>query len=162
MSEPRVIEKPLLLYHNDLDSRRELIEGRLLLIDVHLGIIADTFIATSGLPGYQSVNQQNLKGKGTIPVPSLAGIPRYRVTTNPISMRLVKGVEGDFFKIDPHGVKVQGVDRGDFGIHRDANAPGSAGCIVVRNFAAWEVFRQWMQRLDAHGLNEVPLLVSYS
>ncbi len=145
-----------------MDSRRELIEGRLLLIDAHLGIIADTFIATSGLPGYQSVDQQNLKGKGSIPTPAQANIPRYRVSTNAISMRLIKGVEGDFFKIDPHSVKIQGVDRGDFGIHRDANAPGSAGCIVIRNLPAWEVFRQWMQRLAAHGLGEVPLLVSYS
>jgi hypothetical protein len=50
----------------------------------------------------------------------------------------VRGVEGNFYKINPHMVTVNGVQRGDFGVHFDANAPGSSGCVVLRTAVGWE------------------------
>jgi hypothetical protein len=38
-----------------------------------------------------------------------------------------KGVEGMFYHITPDPF----CGRGELGLHRDANVPGSAGCIVV-------------------------------
>ncbi|GAX39365.1 hypothetical protein NIES4075_03180 [Tolypothrix sp. NIES-4075] len=46
--------KPLLLYHQDLRSTNQLIEGCLLLIDEETRTIKNTYIASSGLPGNQS------------------------------------------------------------------------------------------------------------
>jgi hypothetical protein len=77
-------------------------------------------------------------------------------------MPQVRGVEGNFYKINPHMVTVNGVQRGDFGVHFDANAPGSAGCVVLRTDIGWQAFEKDMKNLLTRGVNEIPLLVSYS
>jgi hypothetical protein len=74
-------------------------------------------------------------------------------------MPQIKGVEGNFYKINPHEVKTdKGGVRGDFGIHLDANVPGSMGCIVMdrKNFDGFE------KRMKSLSLNELPLSVIYS
>jgi predicted metal-dependent RNase len=38
-----------------------------------------------------------------------------------------------FYHITPDPYKGDGFVRAEIGLHRDANAPGSAGCIVVTN-----------------------------
>ncbi len=77
-------------------------------------------------------------GKGPIPTNNVIGVDCYIVSTTPIYMPGVRGVEGNFYKINPHMVTVNGVQRGDFGVHFDANAPGSSGCVVLRTAVGWE------------------------
>ncbi len=77
-------------------------------------------------------------GKGPIPANNVIGVDCYSVSTTPIYMPGVKGVEGNFYKINPHMVTVNGLKRGDFGVHFDANAPGSSGCVVLRTSVGWE------------------------
>ena len=74
----------------------------------------------------------------------------------------VRGVEGNFYQIDPHEVKINGTLRGDFGVHFDANVPGSSGCVVIRTSVGWQAFEKDMKALLTSGVNEIPLVVSYS
>jgi hypothetical protein len=77
-------------------------------------------------------------------------------------MPAVKGVEGNFYKIDPHAVTTdKGGFRGDFGIHRDANVPGSMGCIVM-NAEKFALFEQTMKKLASTGVKRIPLFIQYS
>lgn len=154
--------KPLLLYHQQLQDNSNLIEGRLLLIDKSINAIKNTYIATSGQANYQSFNALATRGRGPIPSVNAVGIDNYTVSTSPIYMPNLKGIEGNFYKIDPHFVKVSGVQRGDFGVHFDANVPGSAGCVVVRTSLGWAGFQADMKNLAAAGFKDVPLLVSYA
>jgi hypothetical protein len=54
--------------------------------------------------------------------------------------------------------------RSDTGIHFDpVDSPeGSAGCIVLRNKAAWGLFEQRMTAYQSGGVEQIPLLVFYS
>lgn len=152
--------KPLLLFHQELRQSSQLIEGRLLLLDSYK--IKNTYIATSGSIGNQSPNSTDDRGRGPIPPLGAVGIDHYTVTTSPLSMPGIKGVEGNFYKINPHFVQIDGVKRGDFGIHRDANAPGSAGCVVLRTTTGWAGFEADMKTLFSAGVHQIPLLVSYT
>lgn len=154
--------KPLLLYYQDLRQTSELIEGRLLLIDCEKRTIKNTYIATSGLPNNQRYDCLPLRGFGPIPPINSVGIDSYTVATSALDMPNVRGVEGAFYKIDPHEVTVANMLRSDFGIHYDANVPGSSGCVVLRTTQGWQGFKKDMQSLAASGIKEVPLLVSYS
>ncbi|MDJ0600342.1 MAG: hypothetical protein QNJ37_16060 [Crocosphaera sp.] len=87
-------------------------------------------------------------------------LDHYTVQTTPIYLPQ-RGIEGNFFKIDPHLVNIWGKTRGDFGIHFDANAPGSAGCVVIRNKSAWDAFQEMMGHYRNAGLKSVPLIVEY-
>ncbi|GAX41538.1 hypothetical protein NIES4075_25110 [Tolypothrix sp. NIES-4075] len=152
----------ILLYHQHLSKSANLIEGRLLLLDSESPSIANTYIATSGLPNNQRFDCLSSPGKGSIPANNVIGNDCYLVATTPIYMPSVKGVEGNFYKINPHMVTVNGVQRGDFGIHFDANVPGSSGCVVLRTDIGWQAFEKDMKNLLTSGVKEIPLLVSYS
>lgn len=152
----------ILFFHNHLQDSSSLIEGRLLLIDSQAVKILDEFRATSGSPRWQEPDEVSVRGKGPIPKNADVGIDHYTVATNPLNLPLVKGVEGLFYKIDPHLVRIAGVTRGDFGIHRDANVPGSAGCVVLTSEIGWQAFQQHMRKLVSAGVKHLPLLVSYS
>ena len=106
----------LLLFHQHLRRTPELVEGRLLLLD-SVPCIINTYIATSGLPNNQRFDCLSSSGKGPIPQNSLIEIDSYKVSTTPIYMPEVRGVEGNFYQIDPHEVKINGTLRGDFGVH---------------------------------------------
>ncbi|MGI2904894.1 hypothetical protein [Tolypothrix sp. VBCCA 56010] len=108
-------------------------EGRLLLLDSELTSIANTYIATSGLPNNQRFDCLSSPGKGPIPANNVIGVDCYQVATTPIYMPGVRGVEGNFYKINPHMVTVNDVQRGDFGVHFDSNTPGSSGVRSVKN-----------------------------
>lgn len=154
--------KPLLVFHQRLQASNQLIEGRLLLIDVETCVLQNTYIATSGLPNYQSSRALSTKGRGPIPSNIDIADRSYSVVTSPLFMPNVKGVEGNFYKINPHLVVIDGVQRGDFGVHFDANFPGSSGCVVIRTPNGWEAFEKDMKVLVDAGVKQVPLLVSYS
>lgn len=79
--------------------------------------------ATSGAPGYQYFGSWSVRGKGVIP-PALD----WKIDIRRDFESNVRGVEGRFFPIFPDRF-----GRSALGLHRDANAPGSAGCIVVRD-----------------------------
>lgn len=152
---------PLLFFHQDLSDSKTLIEGRLELIDKDTDTILDRFIATSGLPGYQSNQHLSSRGRGSIPPQYDVQIPCYKVAAVPLYMPNIEGVKGNFYKIEPHLVDIRGVKRGDFGIHFDANVPGSAGCIVCRTLVGWKAFESHMKNLRQRGFSSVKLLVGY-
>lgn len=138
----------------------DLIEGTLLIkkdID-HAGV---KLRATSGISGYQNKGAWRIKGRGYIP-PSIQIIPqKWFVSTQRLWMPQVKGVEGSFYAIAPLAVNLGGLSRGDFGIHFDANVPGSAGCIVIRQQDHWDLFRNEMSAFRLEGIQQVALFVSY-
>lgn len=152
----------LLLYHQQLQANSKLIEGRLLLIDTDRFSVKNTYIATSGLANYQASSSMSVRGRGPIPSTSVTKLDHYKVLTAPIPMPNLPGVEGNFYKVNPHMVNVEGVERGDFGIHFDANVPGSAGCIVLRTQIGWDAFQADVKSLKSQGLKELPLIVSYA
>jgi hypothetical protein len=149
-----------LLFHMELKPTNELVQGRLVLTND--GKYCDTFLATSGLREMQGKNDQDSSGMG--PLPSCLELrgTTYSVATTPIDMPNVKGVEGEFYKIDPHSVSIWGRSRGDFGIHRDANIPGSSGCIVLTSQKGWDAFQQQMSAIAKSGVKQLPLVVTYS
>lgn len=131
---------PLIIFRQTSEplGSQSLAEGRLECYDTNgLGVIIP---ATSGALGYQSNANYNSVGKG--PLPPGSG---YTVAMQP-EPKEARGIEGDFYRIYP--VKFLAPDgvttRSGFGIHRDANAPGSAGCIVVRPLRVYfAVFGLW-------------------
>ena len=143
------------------DRDKGLDSGRLTLNHLKEGHKA-IWVATSSTADKQGAEDFNLKG-GLIPPQYRCGIPNWTVQTTPIPMPKVKGVEGNFYKIDPHVVKAQpsGTERGDFGIHLDANVPGSAGCIVM-NKERFNDFENQMKKLASQGIKSIPLFVQYS
>jgi hypothetical protein len=80
-----------------------------------------TFTASSGAPGFQYAGAHTIRGRGCIPpAPDwVINLPGYHLNTC--------GIEGIFWHITPD----PRFGRSQLGLHRDANALGSAGCIVV-------------------------------
>lgn len=150
-----------LVFSMQFDRDKGLDSGRLTLNHLKEGHKA-IWVATSSTADKQGAEDFNLKG-GLIPPQYRCGIPCWQVHTVPIPMPSVKGVEGNFYKIDPHVVKAQpsGTERGDFGIHLDANVPGSAGCIVM-NKERFNDFESQMKKLAGQGIKSIPLFVQYS
>lgn len=84
-------------------------------------------LATSGSIGYQYRGAEKIVGKGQIPEGN-----HWKINTKGYWLD-TKGVEGIFFHITPDPYRGNGFSRSELGLHRDANVPGSAGCIVVRD-----------------------------
>ncbi len=150
----------MLSFFMDLQSSSKLLQGRMAL--TKNGELVDVYIATSGSVGNQDRNDTDKKARGAIPSTLDAGLKNYWVVTKAVNMPNVKGVEGLFFSIEPFSVKVNGVQRSDFGIHADANVPGSAGCIVLPPSGnGWRVFQERMRQLNQEGIKRIPLQVVY-
>jgi len=118
------------------------------------------FQATSGLPGFQTLESSIQKGKGRIPTCNQAKVTSYFVSTEPVFLPRVKGVNGNFYPISPYAVKVAGFTRSDLGVHQDANVPGSSGCIVIPLYSHWIAFQEQMAALRSKGLTRIPLIVN--
>jgi hypothetical protein len=115
------------------------------------------YVATSGCAGWQQPGDEWERGKGPIP----QGFD-YAIPTTPYWSD-TRGIEGLFFHITPDPVvSPSGRTRSEFGIHFDANLPGSAGCIVLRNFSGWKRFCERMELLARSGREQISLQVSYS
>jgi hypothetical protein len=115
------------------------------------------FEALSGSRGWQYKGSWVQKGRGCLP-------PRtdYEISTQRLWLPHVKGVEGSFYAISPFLVNAgNGVMRGDFGVHFDANVPGSAGCIVLPRQDHWDIWRKQIEDLRKDGVQSIPLEVSY-
>jgi hypothetical protein len=120
-----------------------------------------SFTATSGLSGYQQLCHQSARGRGPIPSCKRLGITNYSVRTTPFDERGVTGVEGNFYYVEPDPVDVPPL-RGEFGIHFDANIPGSAGCIVFPEQSEWEKFQDLMMQYKMQGHQCISLIVEYN
>jgi hypothetical protein len=122
-----------LIFSMQLDNTPELNRGRLVLYDYERGVLG-RWIATSGLGQYQKIGGWSKQGGGVCPAsyqcnPTFAN---HWVQVAPVDLSHVKGVEGDAYPITPFSVTTkEGVERSDLLIHRDANVPGSMGCIVL-------------------------------
>lgn len=126
--------------------------------------IFHSWTCTSGLPNYQYSGSTRLKGKGPIPSCEYAQVECYEVSTKAVDRSQVKGVEGSFYPIAPYLVTLKGglLERGDFGVHFDANVPGSSGCIVFRIQREWDEFRLLMNQFQLSKIDKLRLHVRYS
>lgn len=88
--------------------------------DLEFGVVA-----TSGAVGFQYPGAEKIRGKGLIPEGR-----QWQINTAGYWLD-TKGVEGLFYHITPDPFRGDGFVRSELGLHRDANVPGSAGCIVV-------------------------------
>lgn len=161
-SKPLTKISPSLEFHLDLPDKpvHKLLEGYLLLkVESHIAGVK--LLATSGIAGHQYHKSWFTKGKGVLPPSGAIAPKKYTLSTQRLWLPHVKGVEGSFYAIAPFAVKVGQVARGDFGIHYDANVPGSAGCCVLRSQSHWDLFRQWVEDIRAKGIQQIPMLVSY-
>lgn len=142
------------------DRDKGLDYGRLSLNSLTQGT-KNVWVATTSQANSQQPESFHQKG-GPIPPQYRCKIKNWEVLTNPIPMPNLKGVEGNFYKIDPHTVTTdKGGFRGDFGIHLDANVPGSMGCIVM-NRERFSDFESIMKKLANQGIKRLPLFVQYS
>lgn len=141
-----------LLFTMDLGASVDLIYGNLQL-NYPDGKLID-YLATSGCAQWQQPEDQSARARGPIPAWN------YKVPTTPYWVD-TRGIEGWFFHITPDPVIINGVTRGEFGIHYDANVPGSAGCIVLKNFPGWQRFCDRMEAIAKSGIKSIPLSVNY-
>ncbi|MGB8690279.1 MAG: hypothetical protein WCD53_23510 [Microcoleus sp.] len=112
------------------------------------------YIATSGCADYQRPGDEWVRGKGPIP----AG--EYKIPSDPYWLD-TGGVEGLFFQITPDPVvSVHGI-RAELGLHFDANYPGSAGCVVLKNQEGWRKFCDRMASIANSGVKSLSLTVKY-
>lgn len=137
-----------------LQSSQSLLWGNLKLVYPDAKEI--DYIATSGCTQWQQPGDEWVRGKGPIP----AGF-NYTIPTKPYHLD-TKGIEGDFFHITPDPVNSDGRTRSELGIHFDANVPGSAGCVVLRNLEGWERFLERMDVIAESGIQSIPLSVNYN
>lgn len=150
-----------LLFTLHFDRDRGLDQGRLSLNHLDNGTL-DIWIATSSISTKQDRESFRERGGLLPPQYRVPNLKKWEVDLNSIPMPQVKGVEGNFYRLLPFKVVTdRGGVRSDFGIHKDANSPGSMGCIVMggRRFAEFEAK---MQGLKIAGVNRLPLFVQYS
>ncbi|MCC3568304.1 MULTISPECIES: hypothetical protein [unclassified Microcoleus] len=144
-----------LIFTMQLKPATELLDGNLQLI--YPDGKAIDYLATSGCAGWQQPGDEWERGKGPIP----QGFD-YEIPTRPYWSD-TRGIEGLFFHITPDPVvSPGGRTRSELGIHFDANVPGSAGCIVLRNRSGWEKFCQRMEAMARSGIKQIPLKVVYA
>lgn len=150
----------LLTFTQHFDRDSSLDWGRLRLIHLTEGH-KQIWTATTSTANKQERESFHQKG-GMIPPEYRCNIPNWLVLTKPIPMHSIRGVEGNFYKINPHMVTTdKGGNRGDFGIHLDANSPGSLGCIVMDS-QRFKTFEEEMGKLLDLGINQLPLFITYS
>lgn len=119
--------------------------------------------ATSGISPHQHRNAESLKARGPVPACSSVDINSYFVRTDPFDRSSNPGIAGNFYHIDtPASVNIDGVERSEFGLHFDANVPGSAGCIVFRDRGNWGDFENFMADYRRKGFSRISLIVEYN
>lgn len=144
-----------LLFTMELQPSTSLLWGNLKLVHPNQKHI--DYIATSGCTQWQQPGDEWARARGPIP----HGF-NYSIPTTPYYLP-TKGIEGMFFHITPDPVEsLLGDIRSELGIHFDANVPGSAGCIVLRNKSGWEGFCARMDAIAKSGIRSIPLSVNYS
>ncbi len=143
------------------DREPGLDQGRLCLRHLEKGTLR-VWQATSATDKKQYKDNFHERGGFIPPEYRVPGLKSWTVNTKPISMPDNPGVDGNFYKIDPHEVKTdEGGIRGDFGIHKDGNVPGSMGCIVMSP-DRFQQFEKEITELAKDGVTSLPLFVTYS
>jgi len=117
------------------------------------------FMASSGLPGFQSLSSSTVRRKGRLPSCKQANINHYNLDLIPINLPNVIGVNGLFYKITPFQVNVGNLSRSDLGIHLDTNVEGSSGCIVIKQLDHWEIFKSAIKLIALTGIKSIPVYV---
>ena len=155
------LPRPLLTFKMSMSSARlsTLIVGRLYFQDTDRK--QREFEATSGLPMFQYKNSWKLPNHGPIPPCNARNEELYQVTCKPVNLDTIVGITGKFYAINPTNIKIGGVNRGHFGIHWDANVPGTQGCIGLRNPSHWHSFQDIMREYASLFHAHIPLLVIY-
>ncbi|MEM9510677.1 MAG: hypothetical protein AAGA16_23835 [Cyanobacteria bacterium P01_E01_bin.35] len=118
---------------------------------------------TSSHVNGQQRGDQHVRGGLIPPVHHIRKIDRYEVVLKPEDSRHVKGVEGNFYRILPNVVTTKsGNQRSYFGIHLDANVPGSLGCPVMNKFN-FDDFEETIANIYKPGTTErIPFFPLYS
>ena len=142
----------ILVFVGDKNNRGK---GKLIAVNTKEARIDGTFNALSGVGG-----KENQPMRGPIPSNSKINAIHYLIDINPLTLSN-PGIAGKFFKVNPHLIKVDGVTRGDFGIHADRNVSGTAGCIGIESEKDWQAFKDLMIDYGQAGLTQIPLIVSY-
>ncbi len=142
-----------LLFTMDLARSSELIYGNLQLI--YPDGKAIDYIATSGCADWQRPGDEWRRGKGPLP----AG--EYEIPTEAYWLD-TRGIKGLFFHITPDPVVSENGIRAELGLHFDANVPGSAGCVVLKNREGWRRFCDRLATIADQGLKTLPLTVKYA
>jgi hypothetical protein len=122
----------------------------LALIDGERGHVNQWSCTSSHVNG-QKQGQDQQKGGLIPPTYHCKGLLQYAVDLTPLDLTHQAGIRGSFYKITPFEViTLNGTKRGDFGIHLDANAPGSLGCIVMdwHNFKDFENQMSHLRKVD--------------
>lgn len=142
----------------NLEKGSQLIYGALYLIDKS-GKQLRSYIATSGCAGWQSAADMWVVGKG--PCPNLKEL---QISTHSIWSPEVRGVEGHYFSILPNRMRgPNGIVRSCIGVHGDANVPGSAGCVVLKDINLFKTdLVPLFQKLEQAGVDTIPLEIVYS
>jgi hypothetical protein len=149
-----------LVYSGHWDRDAGLDMGRLSLNCLDKGNLA-IWQATSSIATRQTYSKQ-FEAYGCIPANNNTATRKYHILTTPEDSRHVKGVEGSFYRIYPNVVKTTlGTTRTALGIHKDANQPGSLGCIVMSS-ERFSQFEEAMKKLRLEKVIIVPLQVQYS
>jgi hypothetical protein len=154
-------KQPFLIFSMQLDNTPELNQGRLVLYDWERGHLR-RWVATSGLGMYQKIGGHNKQGGGVCPAayqcnPSFAN---YWVDVEPVDLSHVRGIEGNGYCMTPFAVRTkEGIERSDLLIHKDANVPGSLGCIVLPS-DEFEDFEKVFQD-ECAGHDKVKLWIQY-
>jgi hypothetical protein len=124
--------------------------------------VLKAYPATSGVAGYQSLDDLWRRGRGPIPN-SIPGKRDYSINIKGRYSLARKGIEGLAYPISPDPIiSLDGTERrSEVMLHRDANVPGSAGCIVLRvGVEEYKEFNDYFWSL-AKDLSKLPLTVKY-
>jgi hypothetical protein len=128
------------------------------------GVAYNEITTTSSLPGRQYSGAWERKGGLIVPTNICKAVTGkgLSVKTTPIYMPDVRGVSGNFYPIEPFLIQTGGDERGDWGIHNDANMPGSLGCIVAETEKGWAAVQREFKVLEKLGVRVIDLIVEYS
>lgn len=132
------------------------------LIHVEKGQINEWSCTSSHVKGQQRGDQHTWGGL-IPPVHHCQNLDKWEVDLDPIYMPDNKGVRGNFYRLLPYSTTTNnGTVRGDFGIHLDANAPGSLGCPVMNKFN-WTDFEKTIASIKAScQVKTIPFFPLYS
>lgn len=149
-----------MVYSGHWDRDRGLDMGRLTLNHLHQGNLR-IWVASSSTANRQTYQKQ-FQRYGCLPANNVTITRKYHILTVPEDSRHVKGVEGNFYRIYPNEIiTTRKTKRTACGIHKDANEPGSLGCIVMSDYR-FRDFERAIAQLRKYKIGKIPLQVQYS
>ncbi len=129
-------------------------KGKLIAINTKTAKIDGAWDAVSGIGG-----KEDQPARGPTPSNTKVNFDHYTLTVRPLYLNQ-PGIYGNFYQYLPFSFRINGRERGNFGIHADRTAPGTLGCIGVTDGPQWESFKELMSEYQKAGLHKIPLLVA--